>query len=347
MKIKKLVQRWLCIMLAVMMLLPVIQILPAEAQTKAAAPAYQGKWTYYAVGDTIYKLDSKSGTAKKVKQIKNAFSIGDVSYYNGYVYFTTNYYQGTDGSECYVCRMKTDGSGFEKLSRGTNPVIYDKQIYFLRIKHQVSEYNEYDDVMGIYRMSLNGKNSKLLVKNKKDQYMMWSLGVADGKVFYVSRSDTTGYTLMSYDLKKATKEKIYKSSDSLGLVDSDRSYLYLSIEEADKNTVIVYDLSTGKQYKKSVDNDVTVAGGRNGVLYFSRYTTNATYAFHAKKGTVTTVLKNKRVQGMTFSKYGYQVANVALTQEEFEASGYRYDMAIARVKLNGTGYKTLKKYYVS
>lgn len=302
MKIKKLVQRWLCIMLAVMMLLPVIQILSAEAQTKTAAPAYQGKWTYYAVGDTIYKLDSKAGTAKKVKQIKNAFSIGDVSYYNEYVYFTMNYYQGTDGSECYVCRMKTDGSGYQKLSRGSNPVICNKQVYYMKLQHKMDGDMEYDDLTGIGRMSLNGKNSRLLVKKANGQYMDWSLTAAGG----------------------------------------DQSYLYLCFTGSDDTTLVVYDLSTGKQYKKSVDNDVTVAGGRNGVLYFSRYTTNATYAFHAKKGTVTTVLKNKRVQGMTFSKSGYQVANVALTQKEFEASGYRYDMAIARVKLNGTGYKTLK-----
>lgn len=347
MKIKKLVQRWLCIMLAVMMLLPVIQTLPAEAQTKAAAPAYQGKWTYYAVGDTIYKLDSKAGIAKKVKQIKNAFSIGDVSYYNGYVYFTTNYYQGTDGSECYVCRMKTDGSGYQKLSRGSSPVICNKQIYYMKLQHKMDGDMEYDDLTGIGRMSLNGKNSRLLVKKANGQYMDWSLTAAGGKLFYVTWSETSTAALMSYNLKTAKKEKVYQSSEGLSLAGGDQSYLYLCFTGSDDTTLVVYDLNTGKQYKKSVDNDVTVAGGRNGVLYFSRYTTNATYAFHAKKGTVTTVLKNKRVQGMTFSKYGYQVANVVLTQEQFEASGYRYDMAIARVKLNGTGYKTLKKYYVS
>ena len=39
--------------------------------------------------------------------------------------------------------------------------------------------------------------------------------------------------------------------------------------------------------------------------------------------------------------------DITLTQEEFESSGYQYDMAMARMKINGKGYKVLKKYYVS
>ena len=61
-------------------------------------------------------------------------------------------------------------------------------------------------------------------------------------------------------------------------------------------------------------------GGKNGTVYFSRYSTNSTYAYH--------------------------VAEHIFTQEEFEKSGYRYDLAVVRVKLDGTGFKILKKYYM-
>lgn len=57
--------------------------------------------------------------------------------------------------------------------------------------------------------------------------------------------------------------------------------------------------------------------------------------------------KNKLLTDLTFSKSGYQVVKYSMTQEEFEASGYQYDMAVARMKIDGTGFKTLKKYFVS
>ena len=342
-------KRWLCIALAVVMLLPVVPAVQAQAAEKTAAPAYHGTSTYYAVYDTIYKMNSQSGTVAKVKKIKNAFTISEISYYNGYLYFTTNYYLGTDGSNEYVCRMKADGTRFQKIARGCSPVIYDKKIYYIKTKHVTSEDNEYDEQIGIARMSLTGKNSKVLVKtNNKHMHGPWDIAAADGKIFYTMWSDTNGENFFkSYDIKKGTTETIIRSSDSLELSDCDSSYVYLGTENGKKSIALVYEIKTGKQYKKTLPDYVTIAGGRNGILYFSRYETNATYAYNAKEGTVTTVLKDRRVENITFSRSGYHVCRIALTQKEFEASGGKYDVAMARMKLDGSGFKILKKYYVS
>ena len=342
------VKRWLCIVLAVMMLLPVIPAVQAQAAERTAAPAYHGNSTYYAVYGTIFRLDAKSGTAKKVKEIKKAFTVSDISYYNGYLYFAANFYYGTDGSNGYVCRMKADGTGFQKLARGYSPVIYDRKIYYVKTKHVVSPDNEYDDPVGIASMSLTGKNSKVLEKMGKNAYGPWSIAMADGKIFYITWSEARGENFFkAYDIKKGTSETVIRSSNRLELSDCDSSYVYLCTEDGKKSIALVYEIKTGKQYKKTLPDDVTMAGGRDGILYFSRYETNATYAYDAKRGSVKTVLKNRRVEDITFSKSGYQVVRTALSQKEFEASGYKYDMAIARMKLDGSGYKTLKKYYVS
>ena len=157
------VKRILCMLLSFCMLIAIIPTITTEAKTTKQEPAYQGKWTYFSVDNMIYKLNSKDGTTKKVKKLNKVFDISDISYYNGYLYFTSNYYIGTDSTDCYICRMKTDGSGFTKLDRGASPLIWNKKIYYIKSKHITEGYYEYDQNVGIATMSLNGKNSKILI----------------------------------------------------------------------------------------------------------------------------------------------------------------------------------------
>lgn len=341
-------KKWLCIVLAVLMLFQMISVVPADAATKVAAPAYNGKWTYYAIDNTIYKLDSQSGVVKKVKQIKSAFEIMNISYYNKYLYFTVNYYIGTDGANCYVCRMKLNGSGYEKLARGNKPVIYGNKIYYMSLKHIKEEGQEYDDIIGIGSMSLAGREKKLLIKNNKKNNISWNLEVEAGKIFYVQSFDTSKkMCLMEYGIKSADKKKIFSYSGWMQIVSAEGDYVYLQMENNPEYVAGIYEIKTNKLYKKSLESQASVIGGKNGMIYYSSYETNSTYAYFAKENKTTTVIENKRISEITFSKSGYQVVNVSLTQEEFEASGYRYDMAVARMKLNGKGFKILKKYYIS
>ena len=89
---------------------------------------------------------------------------------------------------------------------------------------------------------------------------------------------------------------------------------------------------------------ICVLGGKNGKAYFSRYDTFSTYAYDSVKNKVTTVISNKYLSSMIQSKSGYYVFQSSMTQEEFEKTGY--DVAMVRMKLDGTGYKILKKYFV-
>ena len=207
----KTMKKLVCVILAVMMLLPVVPVVYAKAAAKTAAPAYNGKWTYYAVYNTIYKLNSETGTAKKVKEVRDASFVTDISYYNGYLYFSTNYYQGSDSSDYYVCRMEADGTSFKKLGRGCRPVIYDKKIYYLQTKHVNTEEGSYDDVKGIAVMSLSGKNSKLLVKSSATNFMRWSIGATAGKIYYTKYlASTDKYVAMVRMKLDGTGYKILK-----------------------------------------------------------------------------------------------------------------------------------------
>ena len=342
-KMKKL----LYVLLIAVLIMPVIPAISTRAATtKTPAPAYNGKWTYYAVYNTIYKLNSQDGTAQKVKEIKDVNIVSDISYYDGYLYFTADYYYGTDGSNCYVCRMKTKGTSFETLGRGRQPLIYNKKIYYFKTKYTKDKYDQYyEETTSISEMSLTGKNSRVLVKNNAANYLLWDMGVINGKVYYQKYlASSNAYAAMSYDISSGKTAKLFTNEDNIQLVSGDASYLYYSIGY---DTVGVYTIKPGKLSSKKYSDSICVIGGKNGTAYFSRYDTYSTYAYHAKENKVTTVKKNKLLTDLTFSKSGYQVVKYSMTQEEFEASGYQYDMAVARMKIDGTCFKTLKKYFVS
>lgn len=341
----KKMKKMLYVLLIVVLIMPVIPAVSVEAAAKTPAPAYNGKWTYYAIYNTIYKLNSQDGTAKKVKELKDVGRISDISYYDGYLYFTSDYYYGTDASDYFVCRMKANGTSFEKLGRGFRPVVYNKKIYYLKTKHvQDQDGGYYDETTSISVMSLTGKNSKVLVKNSDTNYFRWDLGVVNGKVYYEKYiASSNSYAAMSYDIKSGKTEKLFTKAEDMQLVSGDASYLYYNIGY---DTVAVYEIKTGKLYDKQYSGSVFVLGGKNGTAYFSRYDTRSTYAYDVKADKVTTVIKNKLLSDMTFSKSGYHVVWYTMSQEEFEASGGRYDMAVARMKIDGKGYKILKKYYV-
>lgn len=341
----KIMKKLLCIVLTVMMLLPVIPAELAEAAAKTAAPAYNGKWTYYAVYNTIYKLNSETGTAKKVKEVRDASFVTDISYYNGYLYFSTNYYQGSDSSDYYVCRMEADGTSFKKLGRGCRPVIYDKKIYYLQTKHVNTEEGSYDDVKGIAVMSLSGKNSKLLVKSSATNFMRWSIGATAGKIYYTKYlASTDKYVAMTYDLKTGKTEKLFTKASDIEFVNADASYVYYNMSGFDGDSVGVYKIETGALAEVTYPHGICVLGGKNGKAYFSRYDTFSTYAYDSVKNKVTMVISNKYLSSMIQSKSGYYVFQSSMTQEEFEKTGY--DVAMVRMKLDGTGYKILKKYFV-
>ena len=342
------VKRILCMLLSFCMLIAIIPTITTEAKTTKQEPAYQGKWTYFSVDNMIYKLNSKDGTTKKVKKLNKVFDISDISYYNGYLYFTSNYYIGTDSTDCYICRMKTDGSGFTKLDRGASPLIWNKKIYYIKSKHITEGYYEYDQNVGIATMSLNGKNSKILIKNKDDS-LRWSLLAANGKLYYMKYSKASQKTaVMSYDIRHKKSSPVYKTSSALTLYCNDAAYIYFTVSDLSQNhTLYAYNVKTGKQTSKKLTSDVNLLAAKNGTVYYYSYDTNTTYSYNVQNKKTKTVLKNHYLVNLTLSKYQYQVVDYDYTQEEFEACNYKYDRAKSRMKLNGKGFKRLIKYYVS
>lgn len=313
----------------------IIPTVTTFAASETVAPAYNGKWTYYGSHDTIYKLNSKTGIAQEVVTLKDVYDISQISYYNNYLYFVANYEYGSDAENCYVCRIKTNGKDFQKLDHGSSPIITDKKIYYLKTEHYGENGSSYDLTLGLAQMSLNGKNSKLLTTTS--QFNQSLLAAFSGKIYYIDRDDSSCDTLlMSYNTKNKKTSTIYKSSSEFYFFDSDATYLYLETYGDLHNDVYAYNVHTGDSIKKEFSANSYAFAAKNGIIYFFNSQKEATYTYNIKKDQIKTMSKNKRITGFIFSKYQFQVAT-------YYAGNSSYDLV--RIKLDGTGFKCLKKYH--
>ena len=63
-----------------------------------------------------------------------------------------------------ICRMKTDGSGYEVLGWGQTLSIYKDKIYYIKNKVVTDVYGSSTEAVGIAKMDLKGKNKKDIKK---------------------------------------------------------------------------------------------------------------------------------------------------------------------------------------
>lgn len=328
--------RFLSLFLAIVMIftcLPAISAERVSAATKSVEPCYNGKWTYYAIYGTIYKFDSTTGKDKVLKDTKSWW-VSNIAYYNGYLYFDTDFAVGTGTEESYVCKMKADGTGFKKLARGFNTKVYDGRIYYTRVSHNAE--GGWDDVLGLGSMSLDGKDKKSFLKG------VGTYSLENGSIIYSQYSSGTN-VIKAYDINANKSKTVKKHTDSPMMLGADDGSVYYYCE----NRVFKYDVSSGKVTKSKTELPYGCFGPKDGKIYYGKYENNNTYYYDFKTGKSTKLLTGKRLAGVYYSKSGYNVYTRYYSQEESEKVNWEYDIEDAAMKIDGKGYKVLHKYYVS
>ena len=58
-----------------------------QAATVSRNNPVNGDYSYYAVYGTIYRVNNQTGKNTKIKALKDAFELFDLTYYKGYLYF--------------------------------------------------------------------------------------------------------------------------------------------------------------------------------------------------------------------------------------------------------------------
>lgn len=334
--------------------------MPTQAAVKKMADNTNGKYLYYASDGTIYRLDTVSGKNKKIKTFTESHLVDNISYYKGYLYFYIDYYSANgDGWWApYICRIKTNGTGFQRLAFGYKPVIYDGKIYFMRTK-KIERTNA--KVVGIAKMSLTGKNIKRLISGSYE-----GLRIINGKLYYTHHdSISDGDFLYQASLNGKNRKKIFHQSiggDYGVKLVSDNSHLYFATADA------LYRLSgSNGKIVKLTDMPYYFLQGKGEVAEFELLSANKGNIYYCDKSVsgkdilkVYKTAKKKKVSIWTcehwidnfqVGKGKYAVIDHAIDGEDIvdPKSGGTWtvaDMATAKMTVSGKKYKVIQKYYV-
>lgn len=316
-----------------------LKSIDTQAATKKMSTESNGKYTYYSVQGTIYRMDTNTGKTKKIKTIANTNWISDISYYKGYLYFTADYYyysQGTDGSEAYICRIKTNGKGFKKLGCGRSARIYNGKIYYLRGTIKMYGVCPSTHIKEIARMNLSGGSKKNLL-TEKSAYS--SFEIVKDRIYYVSAGCLYRATISG-------KSSTVLVSSGVNQLLSDGTNIYYTttrelhrIEGSSGTDNKLMNLAY-RRTSSSIFCCTNILEVKNGIIYF--VDNNNGYKlrkYNLSANKITDLKKfSSNVSALVVGKGKYAVIRRGITDS-------KYTEAVGRIKTTGKSYKTLKKYF--
>lgn len=232
-----------------------------QAATVSRNNPVNGDYSYYAVYGTIYRVNNQTGKNTKIKALKDAFELFDLTYYKGYLYFTEDLYYGTEMEKNQICRMKADGSGYEVLGWGQSPTIYKDRIYYIKNKVVTDVYGSSTEAVGIAKMDQGCRIYYFDTKSRKKKQVC-SIPNGDGNFSGVIGKNVYYYC---YD-KQATYCYNLSSKKTMKLIDKNVTILttkgkymvvecFLSqkeFEKTGKTNEIAIMKKSGKGYKKLI-----------------------------------------------------------------------------------------------
>ena len=312
----------------------IILLMKPSAVSAAAkqASAANGATAYFAVDDTIYSLNTKTGTYKKIKKLGKPYYISDISYYKNYLYFTGNYYLGSDGQDTYICRIKTNGTGFKKIAPGQRPCVYGGKIYYVQCKAISYGAGTYTLCTGIGRMSLTGSGKKTIT-NFPTNISFAQMVVAKNRIFYCNAGKLYSCSLTG------GSSKSHGAAQSL-LTDGTAAY-YVSGGYVCKITTggKITQLLPVKSSRYSTY--TTILGIRNGYLYLSDnpYAPSGSKFYKYKLSTKkTSNINNYSITDISFASGSYIAVHRYMGNGKYEGS---------RMTIAGKKYKVIQKFFRS
>ncbi len=302
----------------------------AEAAGKQAT-ASNGPTLYFAIDNTIYSMNTQTGSFRKITKVTQVAYIGDISYYNGYLYFCGNKYVGSDGDNCHICRIKAGGTGFQDLGAGFSPRIYGGKIYYSRGRVTVSYGTPYTDCLGIGRMALNGSSKKALVTFSYKYATARGLEVLGDRIYFIY-SGSGGMTLRSCPISGGNTKVI--SSCGYYHATNGSTYFY-------QNGSSVYKIgASGKSTYlfKMASSEYRILGLRAGYLYYGLHSYNGPSNFRKRNLSTGSGTKINSM-GMTAIHTG---TGKFIVVERYDTGG---NFIVARMTTAGKSYKKIGTYH--
>ena len=323
------------LMKCLLTVLMAVLLLPAGvfAGGRRQSTEADGRTFYFAVDDSIYRMNSKTGSRKLIKKFGKPYYISNVNYHNGYLYFSGNYYKGSDTDETYICRVKTDGTGFKKLDSGYFPRVYNGRIYYIRSKITRDSYNvPLPKKTGVASMTLSGTGKKTIIAFSSQNAYSRGLAIIGGRLFYTLSGNLYSASLTGEPKKSFGKCESFVT-DGAAIWYQDSSYIYKVTCGGTKTKLFA-------RHKKNGSPVTSLLCVKYGSLYLCDQVYSGTskfwkYDLTAKK---TTAINSFNVVGMSFGSANYIVV-------------YRYlgngNLCAARLTTSGKSYQVIQKYFRS
>lgn len=167
--------------------------------------ASQGNWIYFSPhGNHLCKIKNNSNTV--ITLYVTTGNVGHINVVGDWIYF---YVEGSKESDCYMAKIKTDGTAFEKIISsifiGEMLVVKDK-IFFTTFKNPYSNYSK--EWYSLYSVSVNGGMAKQVHDGSvsslvaDSQYVFFRYRTSDRKIYiYRIKYDGSGKTLLLSNYK--------------------------------------------------------------------------------------------------------------------------------------------------
>ena len=242
---------------------------------------------------------------------------------------------GTGGSYPYIFKVKTNGKSAKTLKKGIRPVVYNGNIYYIKC-----DFDENDDYygernLGIYRMSLSGKNDKCIKKSDAIE----DFAVYKSKIYY-TKSNDYGYYLYNVSTSGGKSKVMFYDTD---IYPSDikiySDYIYFNYGYD------IYKIKINSTKKTKVVSNAALRDVSGGYVYYivDGYDSQSLYKIKISNKSKTFIKKQELSIGKVTVDGEYMIMTLYNYPNEYSQN----NAAEYLCNTNGKNGKILKRYFVS
>ena len=295
-----------------------------------------GDYMYYTMYDTstasggIYKVNIYTKQNTLIKETYSG-SFGDLVVKDGWIY-----YEYIDpGARRYIYKVRTNGKDGKLLKKGYHPVIYNNSIYYIKCLFDELSDN-YDPVapVGIYKMSLSGKNDTCVKKTSTvDNFIIYKTNI-----YYTTYSDSTNKNYLRKTNLSGSTSKILVSCSGFKIsgLKSYSGYIYFNYGKD------IYRIKTSSTTKSKFISNAGLNDIYNGYIYYTvrKSYKDYLYKMNISSKTKTYIMKNFCLDVIDIEN-GYMLMDVATDSNSID------NCYIYLCNTSGNKGKIINYYYVA
>ena len=198
----------------------------------------QAGYIYYSVGNKIQKIKKNASTVELVYTV-SAGSVSKVNVIGDWVYF---YCEGSTVGKSYIAKVRTDGSGFEKLVSSLNVwemLVVKDTVYYTTVTEDWS-YKDYGkEWFPLYSVSVNGGMPKQIHDG-----VVSDLTADSTYLYFIHETEDDARTVCRIKHGSAAKSVLLKNTDIRGLSLENSKLYFLVLDKYDPCITTLASIST-------------------------------------------------------------------------------------------------------